>query len=287
MKLVVHADDFGLTRETTEGVLEAFDHGALTSTSIVANGTFFDEAMEEYLKRKNFRLAIHLNLAEGKPVSAPNRIPLLVNTQGELSRTFLGLWKNFMLSSPEERLQLKQQVKHELSAQILKVKKWTGGQPIEADGHLHYHMIPFIFDALVELKNELNISYIRLPYEKFFFCLDSVKCLKNYFGPNMIKHILLNRLSREGKKVLDRHGIRHCDFFIGVLFTGNMSESIVRSALSRLSPQEKEPATIEVLFHPHKSGREKRSLKELAELKKETFKNLVGECVKNAAFSRH
>jgi len=137
-----------------------------------------------------------------------------------------------------------------MAAQIAKVREELGSDlPVRVDSHQHYHMIPFVFEALLELRERSSISYVRLPREPFFRCGPGTRSWANYLGPNLLKHLLLNGLSRSRGPRLAAAGIDHCHTLIGVLFTGNMGEAAVRSAMARV-PRNGRNGMVEVLFHP-------------------------------------
>ena len=50
MKIVVHADDLGVSKGVTDNILRCVDFGPVRSTSIIVNGTAFEYALEEYRK---------------------------------------------------------------------------------------------------------------------------------------------------------------------------------------------------------------------------------------------
>lgn len=250
-RIIVHADDFGASRGVTDAILDAFDNGVLSSTSIIANGFAFDYAIAQYKKRKGLRLGVHLNLVEGKPILPRERISLLVNNRGEFCHSFLSLYLTNIFSSKKKRARLFEQVKNEFSAQISKVKSCFGNDFILIiDSHQHLHMIPFVFNAILELSRDFGIDYIRMPQETLFFVPLGHNLFKIYCGSNMLKHILLNFLAIRSKKVLSQKNIGYCDYFIGVLFSGCMSEGIVRSALRKVPVNRDANTLIEVLFHP-------------------------------------
>jgi len=249
-EFIVHADDFGSSRAVTDSILDVFDNGLLTSSSIIANGRAFDYAIEEFRRRDNFRLAVHLNLVEGKPLLPLEEVSMLVDRDGLFHFSFLSLWLRYMTCSQKEQKVLRQQVKREIAAQVKKVKNcFNEDFQINIDSHQHLHMVPFVFDMLLDLRGEMNISYIRVADEPFFLCY-SPQSLRSCFGPNMIKHCLLNRLAKRQKKILSQLQIRHCNHFIGVLFTGTMPEDSVRSAISSITKLNEKDAIVEILFHP-------------------------------------
>ncbi len=250
MKIIIHADDYGLSRGITDNILECVDKGVVSSVSLIANGYAVDYAISEYKKRPNLRLSCHLNLFEGLPVNQPDKVNLLLDKNGYFRHSFLSLWGKYVFGNKEERSLLKHQVQLEMSAQIEKVRNKIGVEaPLNIDSHIHFHMIPFVFKSLLELDKKYNISFIRIPEEPLFFHYENPHSIQNYLGSNLIKHYLLNSLSKEYKKVLSEAGINYCDYFIGLLHTGKMSGGVVRSALSSI-PADKKNATVEILFHP-------------------------------------
>lgn len=125
------------------------------------------------------------------------------------------------------------------------------GSNLQIDSHQHLHMIPFIFEIIVNLKKKLPITYIRIPKEKFFLSLER-NSISNYCGSNIIKHILLNYLSKKAIPLLKNNSINYPDYFIGVLFTGNMTSQSIQKALEKIEKNKNfsDDTKIEVLLHP-------------------------------------
>ena len=187
MGIVINADDYGLSLGVTDNILDAYDNGVLSNTSIIPNGNVFDYAINEYKIRKNLGLSIHLNLVEGKPIMPSKNMSLLVNKDGKFYHSFVSLWTRYLISNRSKRLMLRSQVKQELRAQIKKVVDcFDETFEIKIDSHLHFHLVPFVFKALLELKREFNIQYIRLPIERFF-SYGGYGIARIYFSSNIIK----------------------------------------------------------------------------------------------------
>jgi chitin disaccharide deacetylase len=250
MSIVINADDYGLSLGVTDNILDAYDNGVLSNTSIIPNTNVFDYAINQYKIRKNLGLSIHLNLVEGKPLMPSKNMSLLVNKDGEYYHSFVSLWTRYLISNRSERLMLRSQVKQELRAQIKKVVDcFDDNFEIKIDSHLHFHLVPFVFNELLELKREFNIQYIRLPSERFFSYGGNGQ-VHLYFSSNIIKYWLLKYLSTLYRPMLSAMGIRTCDHFIGVLFTGQMTEGAVRCALMRINSHYRRNHLVEILFHP-------------------------------------
>ena len=70
MKLIINADDFGMTKSCTKAIFDAFNQNLITDTTMVANGEAFDFA-NELSKGHKIResIGIHFNLTEGIPLT--------------------------------------------------------------------------------------------------------------------------------------------------------------------------------------------------------------------------
>jgi len=251
LRILVSADDFGLSEGITTNILDAVDHGAVTSVSIIANGTGFEHAIGEYRKRRGVYLTVHLNLMEGRSLCPAEQLPDLVDEEGHFRHSFQSLYLLHLRAGSAQRARLCSQVRAELRAQLDRVAGCTEPRDgLRVDSHLHVHMIPFVFDTLMELHDELHFGYVRCLAEPFFLTFDGLDSLGNYAGLNIVKHALLNTFARRALPRLESRGIPHCRYFVGVLFTGNMREAAVASALTRLEDRCKSDELVEILFHP-------------------------------------
>ena len=70
-RLIINADDFGLSPGVNRGILEAFKDGILTSTTMMVNMEHFDEAVEIAHRHPDLPVGIHLSLLWGPPVARP------------------------------------------------------------------------------------------------------------------------------------------------------------------------------------------------------------------------
>ena len=134
--LIVNADDLGWTDGVNRGIVHAHRNGIVTSASLLANGAAFESAVEMARAAPAMGVGVHLNLNDGKPVSAPESVPSLVNAQGE----FAGGPETFMLRIARRNLNLKE-VETEWDHQIQKVCD-AGIRPTHVDGHKPMQMLP-------------------------------------------------------------------------------------------------------------------------------------------------
>lgn len=81
-KIVINADDFGLTEGVTLGILSGYKNGNISSTSLIVNMEYTKEAIFLAKQNPELGLGIHLNVTVGKPISNLQDISTLVNENG-------------------------------------------------------------------------------------------------------------------------------------------------------------------------------------------------------------
>ncbi|MGH9575399.1 MAG: carbohydrate deacetylase [Candidatus Acidiferrales bacterium] len=155
-RVIVNADDFGLSRGISDAVLTAHRCGILTSASIMANQCASEYAIELLRKMPGLGVGVHLNLTAGRPVLPAHDVPSLVDANGDfytlavLSRK---LW-TFGVSGTE--------IEAEFRAQL----RWLqarGLVPVHADSHQHVHLYPAVLRAFARALRAESIHCVRAP----------------------------------------------------------------------------------------------------------------------------
>ena len=242
---IVHADDCGLSRGITDAIIGCYDHGWLRRTSVVVNGAGWTHAVSELRRRPGLLAALHLNLFEGEPLSNPADVDLLVDRRGRFNRGFAALWMTGLHGPTAVRL--RRQLRLELGRQM---ERFLDGLPdrgaLAVDGHVHYHVVPAVFDALMDLCAQYPIGSVRLPREPMYWLRRSAPRPPLV---NVAKNIVLRALSGRAAPLLTRRQLTTADAFIGVLGTGAMTLEHVQSGLDHLQSLGFS-GTVEILFHP-------------------------------------
>lgn len=145
-RLIINADDFGFTRDVNAGIVHAHREGVLTSTTLMANGDAFDDAVRLAYETPGLDVGCHLVLVQGTSLLNGKPLP---KTPGRLLRTLAGAGLN---------------VYAELRAQIEKIRD-TGISITHLDSHKHTHIVPSIFRTVIKLAREFDIPYVRLPLD--------------------------------------------------------------------------------------------------------------------------
>lgn len=241
-----HADDYGLFPAQSRRIFNCWEHGVLNAVSVMPNSPHLKDCMA--FLPPNVRVAIHLNLMEGRSVRGD--VPLLSDETGRFRVSFGGL---LLASYLPGRARCRSQLKKEISAQIHAVLPYLNG-PLRIDGHAHYHMIPVVFDALMDVIEEegLAVEYIRIPREHVSLYLRRRRELSGVRPINLIKVLVLNCLAhRNLSKYKTFVQTLEQRVFLGVFLSGNMSYHNVSILLEDAKAlAQARGAGLEILAHP-------------------------------------
>lgn len=253
---IVHADDCGLSVGITDAILACCDFGWLRRTSVVVNGAAWEYAVAALRRRPHVAVVLHLNVFEGRPLSRPDEVDLLVDRAGRFTRSFAALWARGVTAVGTARL--RQQLRLELGRQIERFMQAFGDRgPLSVDGHVHYHVLPLVLDELLALGADYPLRAIRLPHEPLYWPLVSGAPRPRL--ANMTKNLVLRSLSRRARPAIHAQSVTTTAAFVGVLGSGSMSLAHVRAALERLR-RTGAAGEIEILFHPGRARVDEASL---------------------------
>lgn len=160
-RLTVNADDFGWSRSVNRGIVECHVDGIVTSASILAAGTDFDDAVELARQTPTLPLGVHLNFYRGTPVLPPERVSSLVGSDGR----FLGSWKSIVARLATGRFDLAE-LEAELRAAIQRVIS-VGITPVHLNSEKHLHLWPSAFRVVARLAQEFEVPLVRIVHEPF------------------------------------------------------------------------------------------------------------------------
>lgn len=239
-RLIVHADDFGISERVNSGVILAHQKGILTSASIMAPGKAFEHGVGLLKAVPSLDVGVHLTLIEERPLLSKETIPSLVGNDG----LFFNHATTFMKRYLTGRIRLSE-IRAELDRQIRKVLE-AGVVVSHLDSHQHIHALPGIRSVVFSLANEYGIPAVRWPSESVrsymlrepggFSRLGQLFVLKTFCG--------LGGWSR----------VRCPDHFAGFFFGGRLSYRNLVTIIDNLPEQ----GTCELMCHPGMADEESR-----------------------------
>ena len=159
-RLILNADDFGLTRGVNRAIAELAAAGALTSATLMASGPAFDDAVAVARAHPQLGVGCHIVLLDGTPVSPPESISSLL---GSAPRYFRSTLRSFFAALLTGRIR-SEEIEREAIAQIRKLQA-AGIAVTHIDTHKHAHIFPAIARPLLRAAEQCTVRSIRDPFE--------------------------------------------------------------------------------------------------------------------------
>lgn len=237
-RLIINADDFGLTRGVNRAICEAHTLGVVSSATLMASAAAFDHAVQLARSAPSFDVGCHIVLVDGRPVSNPSEIPTLVEggRNGEFERNLGGLATRAIRGriNPE-------QVEREAVAQISKLQ--AARIPVShIDTHKHLHILPQILRPLLRAAKACGIAAIRNPFGRVAFSLIAGR-------PKLWKRwgqlTMLNSLAGRFSRAVEAEGMITPDGSLGIAAAGELDERLFPLVLENV-PE----GTWEFITHP-------------------------------------
>ncbi len=231
--LIVTADDFGLHEAINEAVEKASRTGILTAASLMVAAPAAADAVRRARGLPGLRVGLHLVLADGQAVLAPELIPALADRSGRMdSRMFVNGLRYFALSA------VRRQLEAEIRAQFSAFAR-TGLVLDHVNVHKHFHLHPTLLEMLLRVGREYGVAAVRVPDEPLWFAAHAGN------GLGLAGNALLAPWVALMKRRLRSAGVLHNDRVFGIAASGAMNERTLLAALSRLPP-----GLTEIYLHP-------------------------------------
>ena len=230
-RLIVNADDFGLSPSVNAAVIRAYREGILTSASLMVNEPGFDEAVKLAKENPKLGVGLHLTLLHGHSTLPPKKIPDLANARGEFSYSPVTTGLKYFF-----RNDLRAQLHAEIHAQFDKFQ--VTGLPLDhVNGHLHFHLHPTIFKILMDNAGKFHITHLRLTRDCFS---RSRRMTRGKFFTRLAHAAIFEFLSRRARKVMAAKKIRHAQITFGLLQDSRVDEEYLLKLLPELPPGDSE-----------------------------------------------
>lgn len=159
-RLILNADDFGLTLGVNRAIRELHQAGVLTSATLMATGEAFDDAVAIAHANPSLGVGCHVVLTDGIPVSPPESIPTLIGPDGKHFRPRL---IDFVAALLRGRIN-EAEIEREALAQVRKLQQ-AGINVTHLDTHKHTHLFPTVTRPLLRVAESNSVGAIRNPFE--------------------------------------------------------------------------------------------------------------------------
>jgi chitin disaccharide deacetylase len=235
-RLIINADDFGLTSGVNRAILEAHRSGIVTSATLMANSRAFDEAVR--IARDSPRLSVgcHIVLVNGDPIRTPSTISSLVSGRPPrfpetVSRVACRALTHQLRPS---------EIEIEVTAQIRKIQS-AGITVSHVDTHKHTHLFPAILQPVLRASAACGVPAIRNPIEPWRMPFrPSPKVVKRRLQLQVLRWIAGDFAHR-----VTTAGMLTTDGAVGIIATGALTLELFRRFIPSLPD-----GTWEFVCHP-------------------------------------
>jgi len=221
-RLVVTADDFGLSLEVNEAIEQAHAQGILTAASLMVGSPAAADAVERARRLPSLRVGLHLVLIEAEPVLTPDRVPGLLAEDGKF-RSDMAFYGPALFFSPAMRRQLAAEIEAQFEA-----FRATGLALDHVNAHKHFHMHPAIAREILRMGRRFGVPAVRTPVEPIHV-LERIEA---------VQRGLEARLAAPFARMLDarmrRAGFATPDQVFGLAWTGAMTADRLAGLLRHL-----------------------------------------------------
>jgi chitin disaccharide deacetylase len=237
-RLIVNADDFGYTSGVNRAIVEAHTCGVVTSSTLMAHGAAFDEAVRLTAAVPNLSVGCHVVLTDGEPVLSAQQLPSLTSNShfrdGMMTFAARAIAGNMR---PEE-------ISAEATAQIRKIQA-AGITVSHIDTHKHTHLFPKILRPLLRAAGACDVRAIRNPFGPRLPLRSSQLLSRPNLWTRHAQVRILQSFAGRFRQAVDHEGFSTPDGTLGIVVTGVLDESLFH-AIARSIPE----GTWEFVCHP-------------------------------------
>jgi predicted glycoside hydrolase/deacetylase ChbG (UPF0249 family) len=246
VRLIINADDFGLTPGVNRAIAELHDAGAVTSATLMANGAAFDDAVSLALARPTLAVGCHIVLVDGTPVADPATIPTLLGSPDKQGRhAFRNSLAEFALGVLRGAIR-EDDIEREALAQIQKLQR-AGLKLTHVDTHKHTHLLSRVTRPIIRALEQAGIGAIRNPFEPRWAAALGASTTRSLF----VRALQPGHRRFEASPPIAAQRILTTRGTIGISATGHLNGSTL-AALCRAIPE----GTWELVCHPGYNDRD-------------------------------
>ena len=238
-KLIVNADDFGLTSGVNRAILELHQSGVLTSATLMARAAATDEAIEIAKSAPALGVGCHVVLVDGEPVLPAAQLPTLTDPRTGRFHPTLGA---FLRGVATRRIHMSEAAA-EARAQITRLQE-RGVRLTHVDTHKHTHMIPRVLCPVLHAAKACGIYAVRNPFEPAW----AVRATPKAPLVRRAQVRLLRLFASRFHQFVAESGFTTTSGALGVLATGTLDAAAVRSLIASIPAGRDE--TYELVTHP-------------------------------------
>jgi hopanoid biosynthesis associated protein HpnK len=236
-RLIVNADDFGLTAGVNRAIVEGNRQGVVTSATLMANAPASAAAIDLAKSQPGLKTGCHVVLIDGVPLSA--NLPSLTNG----SSRFRSSLKQFAIAAVRKQIAA-EEIEREVEAQIRKIQS-SGIALTHFDSHKHTHMFPHVLRPLLRAARACGIRAVRNPFEPMRSWPTDMVLSTPGLWLRSAGVMAFGMFAAEFRRAIKEHGMASTDGTVGIAVTGLLDQQKLLRILEAL-PE----GTWELVCHP-------------------------------------
>ncbi len=237
-RLIVNADDFGFTSGVNRGIVGGHSHGVVTSSTLMAKGPAFAEAVQLAKTLPKLSVGCHVVLIDGEPVLDAAQVPSI--TTGARFRDGM---KTFAARAITGQMD-PDEITAEAAAQIRKVQS-AGIAVSHVDTHKHTHLFPKVLRPLLRAAADCGVRALRNPFGPRLPLQSSRLLARPGLWVRYAEVRVLGGFAGKFREAVDREGFITPDGTLGIVVTGALDEALFYE-IARSIPE----GTWEFVCHP-------------------------------------
>jgi len=241
-RLIVNADDFGFTAGVNRAIVEAHTHGIVTSSTLMANGRAFEDAVRLAKSVPRLSVGCHVVLIDGEPVLDARLLPSITSAHSTGGR-FRDRLQFFAARALAGRLD-SDEIEAEASAQIRKLQS-AGVSVSHLDTHKHTHLFPAVLRPLLRAARGCGVRAIRNPFGPRKPLKSSELLARPSLWIRYAEVRILSTLASTFRDSASRADLVTPDGTLGIVVTGALDEQLFRG-IAAIVPE----GTWEFVCHP-------------------------------------
>jgi chitin disaccharide deacetylase len=246
-RLIVNADDFGFTAGVNRGIVEAHSRGVVTSSTLMANGPAFSDAVQLAQTVPQLSVGCHVVLIDGQPSLDPKTIASLVDrdnaNRGSDPARFRDGIGGFAVRALTGRLDSRE-IEAEATAQIRKLQA-AGIAVSHLDTHKHTHLFPRVLRPLLRAGAACGVRAVRNPFGPRRPLRSGQLLARPGVWTRYAEMRALQGFAASFRATVEKEGFTTPDGTLGVEVTGILDETLFR-AIAASIPE----GTWEFVCHP-------------------------------------
>jgi hopanoid biosynthesis associated protein HpnK len=236
-RLIINADDFGLTSGVNRAIVEGNASGIVTSATLMANAKASVAATDLAKAQPSLKTGCHIVLIDGEPLATN----LSTLTNG--SARFRSSLKQFAVAAVRKQISA-DEIQREAEAQIRKIQA-CGVTLTHVDSHKHTHLFPQVLRPVLRAAKACGVKAVRNPFEPLRSWPREMVLGTPGLWFRSAAVMAFQMFAAEFHRALKEEGMASTDGTVGIAATGLLDQQILLKILTAL-PE----GTWELVCHP-------------------------------------